>query len=96
MVPKQKVTIHSIELQILITVQCHQMNIQLQIGNIFFFSSNRTQFQIGVFTRHTKKNDFVPFLCSYYARTYEFSKALAKSGMYRNHSLNTVMDKSHV
>lgn len=35
-------------------------------------------------------------VCSYFARKYEFSTALARGGMYRNHSLNTVMDKSHI
>ncbi|XP_055301215.1 piercer of microtubule wall 2 protein [Sitodiplosis mosellana] len=33
---------------------------------------------------------------SYYPRTNEFSDLLAKTGMYRNYSLNTVMDKSRV
>lgn len=32
----------------------------------------------------------------YYPRSNEFSELLAKGGMYRNYSLNTVMDKSRV
>lgn len=33
---------------------------------------------------------------SYYPRSNEFSDLLSKTGMYRNYSLNTVMDKSRV
>lgn len=38
----------------------------------------------------------INFFFSYYPRSNDFSDLLAKSGMYRNYSLNTVMDKSRV
>lgn len=49
---------------------------------------------IGKIKYHFLFHSYLDF--RYYPRSNEFSKLLNKSGMYRNYSLNTLMDKSRI
>lgn len=94
MVINGKDTIRCFTLQILNMVGSRQMHTPFHIGEkysqiLLIFSTPKLFHSLTYICLH-----FLHF--RYYPRSNEFSDLLIKSGMYRNYSLNTVMDKSRV
>lgn len=71
-------------------VGCHLMLIQCLIGKEVFF------YALQISKKKMEKHLTFATIFRYHPRSNEFSELLAKTGMYRNYSLNTVMDKSPV